>query len=202
MEAFSETLTLIAEEVAADPMRLVLEFVQFAILMVAFYVLAIGFGKRKGIIVNALDRHAGQVDEELAFISSAPRQLADAEVESKRILEESQEESTRLVAQAEEQAATLRAESKAQVDVEVAAILDGAKGALDMELSELQAGMRDSLISIVAEATRSVMNEHLSLPEQRDLIERSILASIEDQNAETGPSAPPRRVMKHAREAI
>jgi F-type H+-transporting ATPase subunit b len=177
-----------AEKLASEPMIVLVEVVQFLLLAVIFYVVAFGFGKRKGVIINALDRNADRVAADLERIEVAPRRLAEAETEAERIRADAAAEADRIVREAGEQAATLVAESRQQIDAEVAAIIEGARGALETEFAEAQAEIRDTLIGIVAEATRSVMNERLSLPEQRDLIERSILESIESGRVPTGVS--------------
>ncbi len=79
----------------------------------------------------------------------------------------------------------MRREAKKAADDESAGILERADVAVQTEEAEMQAEIRDLLVNIVADATRSVMNERLSLPEQRELIQHAILASVGAESADS-----------------
>ena len=69
---------------------------------------------------------------------------------------------------------------------------------MQTEVAEMQAEVRDLLVNVVADATRSVMNEQLSLPEQRDLIQHAILASVGHSGARRRRASSKRRGSERA----
>lgn len=178
MEAARETLTLLFEDITGNYVKFIVEIVQFAILVAAFWALGIGFGKRKGILVNAIDRQAAQTTADLALIESAPSILDSARSDAERIRSEARTEADGLYREATMEAEAVRREAKQTADDESSAILERADIAVQTEEAEMQAEVRDLLVNIVADATRSVMNEQLSLPEQRELIQSAILTSV------------------------
>ncbi len=197
MQAFYETLNLIIEEVGGNPVKFGVELLQFAILFAAFWVLAIGFRNRKGILVNAIDRQAQQTTADLALVESAPSIVASARVDAERIRKEAHTEAEGLVREATMEAESIRREAAESAEAESSAILERADVAVQTEVAEMQAEVRDMLVNIVADATRSVMNEQLSLPEQRELIQHAILASVGTASAAKKPAAR-RRVASRA----
>jgi F0F1-type ATP synthase membrane subunit b/b' len=197
MEAVTETLKIFVEDISGNPTKFIAEVIQFLILAAAFWVLAIGFRSRKGIVVNAIDRRAEQTKADLALIGSAPSILEKARADSERIRAEARTEAEGLVRESTMEAEAIRRDAKKAADEESAAILERADIAVQTEEAEMQADVRDLLVNIVADATRSVMNEQLSLPEQRELIQHAILASV----GAPPPESPKRASSKKARVA-
>jgi F0F1-type ATP synthase membrane subunit b/b' len=187
MGAVTETLNLLIEEIASNPVRFIVEVVQFAILAAGFWVLAIGTRKRKGILVNAIDRQAQKTTAELALVDSAPSIVQAAHADSERIRKEAVAEAEGMVREATMEAEAIRREAAAFADKESTAILERADTAVQTEVAEMQAEVRDTLVNVIADATRSVMNEQLSLPEQRDLIQHAIMASVGHGPAKKAP---------------
>ncbi len=200
MQAFAETLAetfnLLVEELSLNPMKFAVEFVQFALLATGFWVLAIGYGKRRGILVNAVDRRAQQTVADLALVQSAPEIVASARADAERIRAEARTEADGLLREADMESAAIRREAAASGDAESTAILQRAEVAVQTEVAEMQAEIRDALVNVVADATRSVMNEQLSLPEQRELIQHAILASVGGGTKAGGDGGAPRRRVK------
>jgi F-type H+-transporting ATPase subunit b len=188
VEAVYETLNLLIEEVGGNPIKFGVELVQFAILAVAFWFLAIGFGKRRGILVSAVDKRAQQTTAELALVDSAPSIVESAHADAERIRKQARAEADGMVREATMEAESIRRDAAASADAESTAILERADIAVQTEVAEMQAEVRDLLVNIVADATRSVMNEQLSLPEQRDLIQHAILASVGHGSAQKPPA--------------
>jgi F0F1-type ATP synthase membrane subunit b/b' len=193
VQAVYETLNLLIEEVGGNPIKFGVELVQFAILAVGFWFLAIGFGKRRGILVNAVDRQAQKTTAELALVDSAPSIVESAHVDAERIRTQARAEADGMVREATMEAESIRRDAAASADAESSAILERAEVAVQTEIAEMEAEVRDTLVNIVADATRSVMNEQLSLPEQRELIQHAILASVGHGSGQTpqarkGPS--------------
>jgi F0F1-type ATP synthase membrane subunit b/b' len=185
MGAVTETLNLLIEEIASNPVRFIVEVVQFAILVVGFWVLAIGTRKRKGILVNAIDRQARQAKADLALVESAPSILESARSDSERIRAEARSRADSSLREATMEAESIRRDAKKFAEDESSAILERADIAVQTEEAEMHAEVRDLLVNIVADATRSVMNEQLSLPEQRELIQHAILASVGHDSGKT-----------------
>jgi len=188
MGAVTETLNLLIEEIASNPVRFIVEVVQFAILAAGFWVLAIGTRKRKGILVNAIDRQAQQAKADLALVESAPSILESARSDSERIRAEARSRADGSLREATMEAESIRRDAKKFAEDESSAILERADIAVQTEEAEMQAEVRDLLVNIVADATRSVMNEQLSLPEQRELIQHAILASVGHDSGKTASS--------------
>jgi F0F1-type ATP synthase membrane subunit b/b' len=189
VQAAVETLNLILEEIGANPIKFGVELLQFVILAAGIWFLAIGFGKRRGILVNAVDRRAQQTTAELALVDSAPSIVESAHLDAERIRVQAHTEAEGMVREATMEAESIRRDAAASADAESAAILERADIAVQTEVAEMQAEIRDLLVNVVADATRSVMNEQLSLPEQRDLIQHAILASVGQHSAKKGSSA-------------
>lgn len=188
MQAVVETINLMIEEVGGNPVKFGVEVVQFAILAAAFWFLAIGFGSRRGILVNAVDRRADETKADLALVESAPSIVESARMDAERIRTEADSEAEGLLREATMESESIRREAKDSADAESAAILERAEIAVQTEHAEMQAEVRDILVNVVADATRSVMNEQLSLPEQRDLIQHAILDSLGKAGVKRAPA--------------
>ncbi len=178
METVYETVNLFLEEIGLNPMKFGVEFIQFLLLLLGGYALIVGFGKRRGMLANAVDRQADRTKADLALVASAPSIVESARADAVRIREEATAEADGIVREATMQSTAIRRDAAKEGDEESSAILDRADIALQTERAEMQAEVRDLLVNIVADATRSVMNEKLSLPEQRELIQNAILESV------------------------
>jgi hypothetical protein len=53
-----------------------------------------------------------------------------------------------------------------------------AKDVLDAELAEMHVEIRDRLVDVVAHATRSILNEGMTMAEQRELIQNTVTNGI------------------------
>ncbi len=79
---YSEIVTEIATELAHAPLRFVAEVVQFAVLLGIVWVVAIGFGKRRGFVANMLTERRERVAAHVETASHADKALADAKREA------------------------------------------------------------------------------------------------------------------------
>lgn len=173
-----EIITEIAAEVSHEPMRVVAEVVQFALLVAIVWIVALGVGHRRGFVRNMLAERGKRVGERLSWAMSAEQGLADAKSSAKRQLREADAEARRIVAAAKLEAASIEETGRAETDAEVARILSRVDEALANEAADMHEELREQLVEIVAQATRSVMNERLSLFEQRELIEKAVLEAV------------------------
>jgi F0F1-type ATP synthase membrane subunit b/b' len=196
MESAAETIRLLIEEITANYVKFGVELLQFALLATGFWVLAIGYGKRRGILVNAVDRRAQETTADLALVASAPSIVEAAHADAVRIRSEAHAQAEGLVREATMEAEAVRRDAAASAAHESAGILERADMAVQTEFAEMHAEIRDELVNIVADATRSVMNERLSLPEQRELIQNAILDSVGKGAEKKGASSKARAVAR------
>jgi len=176
--AFEEILAEIRLEVVEEPLRLILEFVQFALLIVIVWVVAVGFGKRRGFVVNMLSERSERVSGEIEVASHAAENLALAQNTAREQVESADAAARQLLDTARADAEQIESTARTEADAEARRITERAESALATETEEMQLELREELVSIVAQATRSILNEKMSVSEQRALIESSILASI------------------------
>lgn len=180
----AEVLKAVAEEFSASPMRFVAELVQFLLLVGVGWVVAFGFGKRRGFVANMLAEHGTAVTERIGRASEAPSALAEAKGSAEHRVEQAKAEAERLRSEAHKESEAEEDQSRSQADDEAARIIDRARTALGNEREEMQAELRDELVALVSEATRSIMNEALTVAEQRERIETAIASSMDGSAGE------------------
>ena len=176
--AFEEIFAEMRLEVAETPVRMIAELIQFVLLLVIVWVVAVGFGKRKGFVVNLLSERAERIDREIESASHAAENLSLAEKTSRELVDSTDAEAGRLLETARADAEQIEAAARAEADAEAQRIIERAESALATEMEEMRLELREELVSIVALATRSMLNETMSVPEQRELIERSIAVCL------------------------
>ena len=174
----AQILSAIAEEVTKAPMMVIAEFVQSIALVVIVWGVAIGFGKRRGMIMNMLDERATHVKKQLEHAAGAKGELEKARADAEKRLAEARAEAERLRADADAEVAKSEADAHASADAEAERIVERANSALTNERAQMLADLRDELVDLVSEATRSIMNEALTVAEQRDRIETAIAEGI------------------------
>ena len=166
-------------ELSASWPRTIAEFVQFAILIALFWVVAFGFGKRRGFVANMLSEYRKGVADRIESASSADELLAQASADAERLVTDARAEATRLVDAARAESAEEATRSRTAADAEAERILERAHAALANEREQMRVDLRDELVELVTEATRLVMNEALTVAEQRERIEQAVAASME-----------------------
>ena len=72
---FEEIYSEILHEYSAYPVRMIAEAVQFVLLIVIVWVVAMGWGKRKGFVANMLSERAERTDREIETASHAAEDL-------------------------------------------------------------------------------------------------------------------------------
>jgi F-type H+-transporting ATPase subunit b len=176
MELFAE----IGHEIAKDPFKYGMEVAQFAALVGIVYFVAVGIGKkRKGVLVNMLAKRRDRVAASIERAETADEQLASAQERAATALDDARAEAGAILADARKVAAVETAQVRSAADAEAAAIRAHAAEVLDAELAEMHVEIRDRLVEVVAHATRSILNEGLTMAEQRDLIQGAVSAGID-----------------------
>ena len=178
VNAFREILATMVEEVAASPMRQVAEVAQFVLLAGIVWVVAVGFGKRRGFVVNMLAERRealrGRIDEALG----SEKRLAEAKHGAAAKERAARADARRVLAEAHADAQRLESQARVDADTEAALVTERAKSALASERDEMEVELKDRLIEAVASATRAIMDEQLTVSEQRTLVESAIAASL------------------------
>jgi len=178
--AVEEIFAEVVAEIAADPWAFVAEVVQFLVLVAVVWVVAFGFGKRKGFVKNMLAERASTVEARLVGASHADEDLAQARKDAASTVRSANAEARRLIAEAKQDADDLEAKARAEADAEAERLVDRARAALETERAEMQLEMREALVDLVAQSTRSIMNEKVPVARQRKLIESAISSSAEN----------------------
>lgn len=173
----SEILNELVREVQDFPLRLVAEVVQFLILAAIVWFFAIGFGKRRGIIVSSLQKRHDRVKDRLTEAKTLEGDLGRAKTETAEQVKSAKAEARRLKSEAALEAQRIEAESRSDADAEAERMLKRVDEALGAETEEMRATLREELVEVVAYASRKVLNENSSPAEQRDLIEKAVLAA-------------------------
>jgi F0F1-type ATP synthase membrane subunit b/b' len=88
---------------------------------------------------------------------------------------------------ARERAGSERAAAGAQIEGEAREIITKARETVEAEKSRVVRETANRLIQLTTETTRRYLDEMLSESERRDLMQRAILAGVD----ELGPEAPP-----------
>jgi F-type H+-transporting ATPase subunit b len=175
----------IVYEYSNYPVRMIAETVQFLLLITIVWVVTMGWGKRKGFVANMIKERAERTGRQIEAASHAGEDLVSAESTARDRLDAAQAEAAALVQSAQSEAERMEAIAREEADAEAQRTTERAAAALVSEAEEMRGELREELVSIVAQATRSILSEKLSVAEQRTSIESAIVASL-------GGEAPPR----------
>lgn len=182
MSLFAE----IVHEAATDPLRAAVEIAQFAILLAIVWVLVIGGGKRKGIVVGMLEDRRERLRTALEEADRAEAGLLEARERSGTMAADARSEAARVLSDARKTARKGAEAILVAAEQESERLKRHAEEVLDRELAEMRVDLRDRLVELVAGATRMVLNEGMSPAEQRSAIQEAILAGVERMQ----PAAP------------
>jgi F-type H+-transporting ATPase subunit b len=176
--SFEEIAAEILHEFSAYPVRMAAEFVQFILLLAIIWVIGFGWGKRKGFVANMLSERAERTTRNIEIASHVDEDLAAAEKNASERLETAKVEARCLVDTARAESEESEAVAREEANAEARRITARAKAAMATESEEMQSELREQLVSTVAQATRSILSEKMSVAEQRTAIEAAILASL------------------------
>jgi F-type H+-transporting ATPase subunit b len=182
--AFEEILAEMGVEFTASPVRMIAEWLQFAVLIAIIWVVAMGWGKRRGFVANLLSERAERIGRKLEISSRAEEDLTLARQEAAERLQTADAEAKRLVKAARADAKEIERSAREETDAEALRITGRAKDALTTEGEEMRSELREELVTIVAQAARSILSEKMSVAEQRASIEQAIVGSL---GGESGP---------------
>ncbi|MDR3686135.1 MAG: ATP synthase F0 subunit B [Coriobacteriia bacterium] len=199
---FTEILSAIGKEIADAPMTMVAEVVQFLLLVGIIWVVAFGFGKRRGFVANMLSERKSHVAQRLEEALSAEGRLGQSMEEARQRDQAAAEEAERLLAEAKASATASEEQARLDADAEAARILERANAALENERVQMQADLREQLVELVSQATRSIMNEKLTVAEQRSRIEEAITAGVATAGDSGNLDRSQRRSADRARPAV
>lgn len=173
-ELFAE----IAHEIAVDPIKYIGEVIQFLLLAGIIYFVAIGLGKRRGMLVKMLDTRRERVAGALERARTADATLEEARGRATATAAAAKQEAAAIVRTARSTARTEKAAMLKAAQAEADAAREHASKVLERELAEMYIESRDRLVDLVAQATRSVLNEGLSIAEQRELVQHAVLDGV------------------------
>jgi F0F1-type ATP synthase membrane subunit b/b' len=180
----SEIIREFVGEIAGDPLRFVAEVVQFVVLVAIVWVVAVGWGSRRGFVANMLAERGERIRASVRSIAESEAELAQAREDAAQAVKAARAEARAALTDSKRDAAALEIEGRAAADKEAELIASRAEQAIKNETAEMHADLREQLIDVVAQATRAVMSEHMTLLEQRELIEESIVASLQGSGLE------------------
>ena len=198
---FLELLSEIQHEITTDPVKFTIEVVQFALLLAIIWVVAVGFGKRRGFVKNMLIERRARVASELDMADGAEAALARAREEAEAAATGARAEAKRTLTEARRRAKTERTSAAKAADTEAEALRAHGRQLLEMERQEMLANVRERLLEVVGSATRHILSERLSPAEQRALVQRAIMTSLEGEDPAPVAASAPRRAAAEAKTA-
>ncbi len=153
------------EQLGINPIFLLSQIVNFAILAIGLGVLAYR------PVLNVLDKRKERIEKGLEDARLAEEARANAESERQKMLDEARAEAQTIVSQAgergEEQAATIIAEARE----EARRILDNAHKEAEAERDRSLSEMRGQIAGLAIAAANRVIGESLDMQRQMQLVE-------------------------------
>ncbi|HET6350698.1 MAG TPA: ATP synthase F0 subunit B [Coriobacteriia bacterium] len=166
----------------------VIELVQFAVLVGIVWVVAVGFGKRSGFVKNMLaERHAKTLAD-LDAARVAPDALERERAYAAAHKKSARAEARHLLNNVKAEVAKVEAEEHERVDTDAAALLTRADETLATETEEMHAEVREQMVDLVTRATRRILNERMTLSDQRRLIEEHVSQAVEGMQSDRKPA--------------
>jgi len=185
-----ETFVAMVREITGQPWVLLGEFVQFAILAAGVWLLAVGFGKRQGILAGYLVKRRERVEADLLDAREAPARSEETLQRAQRLAADARAAAAAALAAGRTEAEEIERRIRTEADEEAARIAAHVDEALASEETRMLENLRARLVETVAQATRSVMSASLSASDQRRLIERAVVAAVSaGDSAPSGPTA-------------
>ena len=182
----TETLNAIMRDLQGEPFVILGEVIQFAILAAAVWFLAVGFGKRQGLLKSRLVKRQANLGSQLELVLAAPSRAEEATLRAGELAEEARTTVASTGSSAKQEADEIERRIHEEADTEAERISRHVDEALASENERMIAEVRARLVDTVAQATRSVMSGALSVPEQRRLIETAVVAAMSAED--TTPS--------------
>jgi F-type H+-transporting ATPase subunit b len=176
-----ELFTAALHEIVIDPVKFAIELVQFAALLLIIKAVAFGFGKKsKGFLGNMLVERRKRVEAQITRIEAADAELASARLDAKAMVVRARADARTLYKEALATAKQEAGEAEKALTAEAEAILQQARESLDRERAETLAVIHGQLVDVVVMATRQMLDQGLAPQEQREMVRRTILESLDD----------------------
>jgi F-type H+-transporting ATPase subunit b len=176
MELLNEAI----HEIVADPVKFIIELVQFAVLLLIIKAGAFGFGKSKGFLGNMLAERRKRVEAQIVRIEAASDELIAARGRATSLVSQAKLDARELVKETRAQAKRDSVAAAREAAAEAEEILGQARESLERERAETLSGIHDQLVDVVVIATRQMLDQGLAPQEQREVVRRTILESLDD----------------------
>ncbi len=173
-----EIMTEVIGEITADPLGYLLELAQFAILVFLVYAIAIGIRGRRGVLTGMISDRAVKTSTRLSGVGHSTDELQHAKKLASLRVRTARADARQMLTDARREAAENELKVHGAVEAEAQRVIERVDEALATEEAEMQAEVREELVDLVAQATRQLLNERMSVGEQRRLIEEHVLSSI------------------------
>ena len=183
LEMVQELLHEIRVEIVAAPTTLVIEIVQFALLLAVIWVVGVGVGKRSGFIKNMLAERRNKIAVDLETADGSESALEGARQKAAADVAAAHAAAKKTLTEARRRAKVERSTAAEAANREAEALREHAQQLLVMERQEMLADARERLLDVVGSATRHILSERLSPAEQRALVQRAIMTTIEGAEA-------------------
>jgi len=129
LAAFREILATMIEEVQAAPVRQIAEVLQFAVLIGIVWVVALGFGKRRGFVLSMLAERRESMSERIAEALDSETMLASAKHDAAAVERTARAEARRVLSEATRDAERIEADAKAVADADAETVTARAQSA-------------------------------------------------------------------------
>lgn len=177
-----ELVREVLQEIAAAPVRFVVAVAQSA--LVVGVVVAAG----RGMVGKRLTARRARIAAEMEEAEAAERRWAGIREETRGMITGAEAEAPAILRAARERAESERAASGSQIESEAREIIARARAAVEAEKSRVVRDAANRLVQLTTETTRRYLDEMLSETERRDLMQKTILAAVD----ELGPDTPSR----------
>lgn len=175
-----ELIAEIVHEVSAEPVTFAIELVQFGLLVFLIKAVAFGFRGKRGMVTGMLADRRENIGMRLADAASAAEELIAAREVAGERLSTARAEAREFVAQARASAEEEAAAVLANLEGEVTELRRQAEETLEKERAEMLGDVHEQLVDLVTMATRAVLEEGYTPSEQRQLIQRSVMESLDN----------------------
>jgi F-type H+-transporting ATPase subunit b len=175
-----ELLAGLIHEITVDPIKFVIELVQFAALVLIIKSVAFGFGKSKGFLGNMLSERRKRVAAQIERIEGASSELVSARGQATSMVAQAKLDSRALLKEARATAKREAVEAERMIASDAEDIRRQARENLERERSETLSGIHDQLVDVVVMATRQMLDQGLAPQAQREMVRRTILESLDD----------------------
>jgi F0F1-type ATP synthase membrane subunit b/b' len=176
-----ELLQAAIHEITVEPVKFVIELVQFAILLLIVKAGAFGLSKSsKGFLGNMLAERQKRVGAQMERIDGAEARALTARGEATSMVARANLAARALVKGARATAKQEAVAAEQALAVEAAEIIGQARESLERERTEILAGIHDQLVDVVVMSTRQMLDQGLAPQEQREMVRRTILDSLDD----------------------